>query len=127
MPKEVRIHVRIDEALKDDMQRLKKATGLDDAAIVRACLESVVEYFNEHEEITLPLVIMPKSTLKKLKGFFPAVTSSSVPAAGSSTPSTHSFPADQSRGIHRVHEDPVKPEAVHRRDAPPLVKKGGTK
>ena len=66
-PKEIRVNVRIAEELKGDVQRVLELTGVDESALVRACLESVVEYFDKHGEITLPLVVLPKSALKKLE------------------------------------------------------------
>ena len=65
MGKEKRINVR---AKGDSKERLAKAcevTGATEASLVMACVEALIDYIEAHGEITLPLVILPKSALKK--------------------------------------------------------------
>lgn len=65
MADEIRIHVRIAAELKERVQELSRVTGLDEATLVRKSLESIAEYFDEHGELTVPFVILPKSAVKK--------------------------------------------------------------
>lgn len=63
--KEIRVNVRVAGELKEGVRRVYDATGVDETTLVRAALESIVRYFDEHGEITLPLATVPKSYLKK--------------------------------------------------------------
>ena len=95
MGKEIRVNVRIAEELKAGVQRVYDVTGVDESTLVRAALESIVEYFDEHGEITLPLVTVPKSAWKKKQkaSRTPELPSEDVPAAGSrSSVSTRRYP-----------------------------------
>lgn len=65
MADEIRIHVRIAAELKERVQELSRVTGLDEATLVRKSLESIAQYFDEHGELTVPFVLLPKSALKK--------------------------------------------------------------
>ena len=91
--KEIRVNVRIAEELKDQIQRVTQLTGVDESALVRACLESIVEYFDANGEITLPLAVLPKSQLKKLKAAQPIFV-----------PTRSTAPPDDTQ---RLNEDPA--------------------
>lgn len=59
MADEIRIHVRIDQALKDRVKTLTDLTGLDEATLVRKSLESIAEYFDEHGVLSVPFKLVP--------------------------------------------------------------------
>src|SRR2546430_4783003 len=61
MPRERRINVRAQGDLKDRLRRVCQITGASESSLVVACVESLVNYVEGHGEITLPLVVVPKS------------------------------------------------------------------
>ena len=65
MARERRINVRAKGDLKDRLKRACEITGANESSLVAACVESLVSYIEEHGEITLPLMVLPKSALKK--------------------------------------------------------------
>jgi hypothetical protein len=73
---EPRISVRIPKGsdLKARLLAAAERAGVDEPTLVLRCVEATVEYIETHGEITLPLVVLPKSALKK-------TTRSRVPSA----------------------------------------------
>ena len=65
MAKEIRINVRADESMKGRLQKVCQTTGANETTLVMACVEALVDYIEKHGEITLPLVVLPKSSIKK--------------------------------------------------------------
>jgi hypothetical protein len=61
MPREQRINVRAKGDLKDRLRRTCEITGASESSLVVACVESLVSYVESHGEITLPIVVIPKS------------------------------------------------------------------
>src|SRR5262249_45965129 len=61
MPREQRINVRAKGDLKDRLRRTCEITGTSESSLVVACVESLVSYVETHGEITLPIVVLPKS------------------------------------------------------------------
>ena len=64
MPREQRINVRAKGDLKDRLRRTCEITGASESSLVVACVESLVNYIENHGEITLPIIVVPKSVLK---------------------------------------------------------------
>lgn len=64
MSKEIRIAFRADKALKSRLTKAAKTVMLNESQLSEACVEALIEYIEEHGEITLPLAIVPKSLLK---------------------------------------------------------------
>jgi hypothetical protein len=65
MPKERRINVRAKGDLKDRLRRACQVIGATESSLIVACVESLVNYIESHGEITLPIMVVPKSVLKK--------------------------------------------------------------
>jgi hypothetical protein len=65
MPKERRINVRAKGDLKDRLRRACQIIGASESSLIVACVESLVNYIESHGEITLPIMVVPKSALKK--------------------------------------------------------------
>src|SRR5436189_6448399 len=61
--KEIRVNVRVAEELKAKVMKINEITGLDESTLVRKSLEAIAEYFQEHGELTVPFVVLPKSAL----------------------------------------------------------------
>jgi uncharacterized protein (DUF1778 family) len=61
MPRERRINVRAKGDLKDRLRRACEITGASESSLVAACVEALVNYVESHGEITLPVVVVPKS------------------------------------------------------------------
>lgn len=57
--------MRVDEDLKKLVRDIVEKTNVTETALVEATLKALCDYFEEHGEITLPLVVIPKSALKK--------------------------------------------------------------
>jgi predicted DNA-binding protein len=62
--KEARIHVRISEDLKARITNVVDETGIDEAALVRNCVEALCDYFEETGSISIPM----QMTRGKIKG-----------------------------------------------------------
>ena len=56
-PKETRLSVRIPPALKERLSAAALATGIDEPAVVRQCLEAFCAHVEMHGRISLPLHI----------------------------------------------------------------------
>ena len=54
---EPRVSARIPAELKGRIQRAMKLTGLDEATVIRLCVEAVCDYIEKHRELKLPLQI----------------------------------------------------------------------
>jgi len=67
--KDVRISVRISNALKLRLAEAEEKTGIPEADLVRCCAEALVDYVEKNGEITMPLIVKPKSAeaTKKFK------------------------------------------------------------
>lgn len=52
-----RIHVRIPNELKARIARVVDRTGIDEAALVRNCVEAICDHFDETGTITLQVTI----------------------------------------------------------------------
>lgn len=59
--KEARIAVRVTEQLKSRLAAAGEKTGVDEADLIRWCIEALLDYVEENGEITLPLIVKPKS------------------------------------------------------------------
>lgn len=90
MPKPKKVQCRVPEDLRDAFDRALELTGMGETQFVEACLKAFIEYVREHQEITLPLAIIPKSEAKK-----------PVPAAPAVRPST---PTTE----HGLNEEPPR-------------------
>ncbi len=44
---------------------LEAADGVDEPKLILACVKAVIEYMERNGEITFPLVVLPRSALKK--------------------------------------------------------------
>lgn len=58
--------MRVSPGLKAALERVEQTTGIAEAELVRACVRALVEYVTEHGELTVPLVMKPKSADRKL-------------------------------------------------------------
>ena len=67
MPRERRINVRAKGDLKDRLRRACQITGASESSLVASCVESLVNYVETHGEITLPIVVVPKSVLEQAR------------------------------------------------------------
>jgi hypothetical protein len=56
-----RISARVSDELKTRMARLESRTGLSEAQQIEACVAALLDYFEAHGEITLPLRIVPRA------------------------------------------------------------------
>ena len=65
MAKDTRIAFRTSEATKDRLAKAAAFVRLSETALAEACVEALVEYIEENGQITLPLAIIPKSSLPK--------------------------------------------------------------
>jgi len=61
MSKETRVNVRVSDDLKKRLKSVTDETKISETSFVIACLEAVCDHFEEHGEITMPLVVKPKS------------------------------------------------------------------
>jgi hypothetical protein len=68
MPRERRINVRAKGDLKDRLRRACEVTGVSESSLIAACVEALVNYVESHGEITLPIVVVPKSALTEPRG-----------------------------------------------------------
>lgn len=68
--KETRVSVRIDDDLKKLVRDVVDQTNISETTLVEATLRAICDYFAKHGEITLPLVILPKSAVKKKPGLY---------------------------------------------------------
>ena len=68
MSKGYRVSVRIPDQLGADFQDSLKTTGLGETQFITQAIEAFVQQVREKGEITLPLAIVPKSSLKKTGG-----------------------------------------------------------
>ena len=66
MSKDTRIAFRTTMDLKERLGKVSKTVRLSDSQLAEACVEALVEYIEEHGEITLPLALVPKSAGKKV-------------------------------------------------------------
>ena len=64
--KESRISVKIDQALKDRVQRVENATGIGEPSLVRACLVALCDYVDLNSELTIPFTVIPRSEYLRL-------------------------------------------------------------
>jgi len=62
--KEARIHVRISSDLKTRITNVVDETGIDEAALIRNCVEALCDYFEETGSISIPM----QMTRGKAKG-----------------------------------------------------------
>lgn len=108
MPKEVRVHVRIAVELKERVQEVTKVTGLDEAALVRSALEAIAEYFEEHGEITLPFVMLPKSLAKGFGVAGEKTGAGSVGVPSSPSPARFSLSEEPHAPTETSPRSPVK-------------------
>ena len=85
--KESRISVKIDQILKDRVQRVEDSTGIGEPSLVRSCLVALCDYVEQNGELTIPFTVIPKSEYLRL------VRQSGTP-------------------LLRVAEDPTEPRTV---------------
>lgn len=65
MPKETRIALRVTDEKKDRLARAAKIVGLNETTLVEACVDALIDYVEEHGELTMPLVVMPKKAASR--------------------------------------------------------------
>lgn len=53
--KEPRISVRVDSSLKQRIESAVQRTGVDEATMVRNCIEALCDHIERHGHITFPL------------------------------------------------------------------------
>jgi len=83
MPKKPRrISARISNELKARIARVEDATGLSEAQQIEACVTALVEYFELHGSVTVPLAVVPK----KAAAIFPSTARSTPDAASLNEP-----------------------------------------
>ena len=58
--------IRVNSALKKDLDAIQADSGLVMSEFVRQCLISMVDYYKKHDSITLPVVVIPKKEYKAL-------------------------------------------------------------
>jgi hypothetical protein len=61
MGKEIRVNVRVAAELKERLRKVIDETKISETSLAIACLEALCDYFEEHGEVTMPLVVKPKS------------------------------------------------------------------
>ncbi len=64
MNKEPRVSVRVSKDLKKRLEQVSGKTGIDEATLVRNCLEALINHIETEGEITFPLAVLPKSKTK---------------------------------------------------------------
>lgn len=101
--KHARIHVRIDDAMKARLAaavRKINMPGVDEAAIVRGCLNAFVETVEEHGGIFIPIALKPREEGSK---------SQALPAKSGRSDAPNALPANPSTDSTRcsVNEEPV--------------------
>lgn len=57
--KEPRISVRVDESLKGRIEAVSRRTGVDEADLVRNCIEALCAHVEESGSITFPMEVIP--------------------------------------------------------------------
>lgn len=65
MPKETRIALRVTDEKKDRLSRAAKIVGLNETTLVEACVDALIDYVEEHGELTMPLVVLPKNAANR--------------------------------------------------------------
>jgi len=65
MAKGYRVSVRVGDELGSSFQESLGITGLGETQFINQAIEAFVQYVREHGEITIPLAIVPRSSLKK--------------------------------------------------------------
>lgn len=61
--KTYQLGVRMDEDLLARLRAFEKQTGVSSSALVRATLESALDYFEAEKEIVFPLCCVPRSKI----------------------------------------------------------------
>lgn len=64
MKRETRISVRATQELKDRLKNASLLTGINETNLVVSCVEALLDYIDEHGEISMPLAVLPKSALR---------------------------------------------------------------
>lgn len=59
------IVLRVDDELKARLDEIQKNTGISISEVIRQSLNSFVEYYDAHNCVTLPIVIVPAKELKR--------------------------------------------------------------
>ena len=54
---ETRISVRVNPLLKNRIETVTQRTGVDEATLVRACLEALCDHVERHGKISFPLAL----------------------------------------------------------------------
>ena len=54
---ETRISVRVNPRLKNRIETVTQRTGVDEATLVRACLEALCDHVERHGQISFPISI----------------------------------------------------------------------
>lgn len=102
MPKDSRIHLRLDPTERDKLQKVCDFTGLDEPTALRACVNALIEYIETHGEIRLPLAVIPKSK------------AATQPAAATDAPSARkrTGPTDNPHGLNEPPAGYVEPDQL---------------
>lgn len=58
--KDIRISVRVSQEIKERLENAEKATGIDEATLVRQCVLALLDEIESKGQITFPLEISPK-------------------------------------------------------------------
>lgn len=99
MAKDTRIQFRVSEEKKRRFDHCAEITGLDATALGEAAVEALCDYIEEHGEITMPLVVLPKSVIARKTAALPAGSGrSDAPIALSENPSTDSTSYSSNEG-----------------------------
>lgn len=59
--------LRIDDSLKNRLSGIQEQTGYSISEVVRQCLNSFADYYEENKCIVLPLSVVPQKELEVLK------------------------------------------------------------
>lgn len=71
--KEPRISVRVDAQLKSRIEAVVAGTGIDEATLVRNCLEALCDYVEQTGSITFPLQVTPREKKPVASVVYPPV------------------------------------------------------
>ncbi|MDR3406341.1 MAG: hypothetical protein P4L99_27905 [Chthoniobacter sp.] len=113
MGKDTRLQFRISEEKKKRFDECAKLVGLNATALGEAAVDALCDYIEENEEITLPLVVLPKSAIE---GKTPGNRATQLPGqvapdvrTGSRSSASRPTPANSLNEDQPVALKPVKP------------------
>lgn len=82
MGKETRLQFRLSDEKKARFAKCAEKVTLTETALAIAAVDALCDYIEEHGEIRMPLVVLPKSAVQKPEPFFPSAAAVKSPRVG---------------------------------------------